>query len=116
STFLGDMDSLCGEVSIGAAIYTAARPPFGAANGDLFDGAFRNALAACLGDPADPACSGLGQDFYQYLTSNTLTADAGGAPILYVQGALDSVLPPAKEAACIVQKLAADGIAPQLCV
>jgi dienelactone hydrolase len=116
STFLGDMDSLCGEVQIGAAIYAAAHPPFGASNGDLFDASFRSALAACLADATDPACSGLGGDFYQYLTSNTLTADAGGAPILYLQGGLDTVLPPAKEAACIVQKLAADGVAPQLCV
>jgi len=33
-----------------------------------------------------------------------------------VQGLLDTVLPPPKEAACIVPKLAADGKTPQLCV
>jgi hypothetical protein len=103
-------------VQIGAAVYVAAHPPFGASNGDLFDASFRSALAACLADATDPACTGLGQDFFTYLTANTLTADAGGAPILYMQGLLDTVLPPAKEAACIVQKLAGDGIAPQLCV
>jgi dienelactone hydrolase len=115
-SFESNMDTLCGEVAIGAAIYVAARAPFGATNGDLFDPTFRASLAACLDSASDPACTGLGKDFYTYMTNNRLDADPAGAPILYVQGLADTVLPPAKEAACIVKKLAADGIAPQLCV
>ena len=116
STFLGDMDGLCGEGAIGAAIYVAAHPPFGARNGDLFDPAFRASLVACLDGAGAPSCSGLGQDFYGYLTANRLIADAAGAPVLYLQGLADTVLPPAKEAACITQKLTDDGLAPQVCV
>ena len=116
ATFLSDMDSICGEVGIGAAIYVAAHPPFGAHNGDLFDSTFRTSLVACIDDPADPACTGFGKDFYQHLGANHLSADGKGAPVLYVQGLVDTVLPPAKEAACIVAKLQADGLSPQVCV
>ena len=116
STFVNDMDNLCGVVAIGAAIYIAARPPFGAKNGDLFDPAFRTSLSACFGSAASSGCSGLGKDFYTHFEANHLHGDPAGAPVLLVQGLLDTVLPPAKEAACIAQKLTSEGLTPQVCV
>jgi hypothetical protein len=114
--FVNSMNTLCGEVEIGAAVYLEAKIPPPATNGDLFDPTFRTALAQCFTDATNAACSGLAQEFYTYIGNNVLTADASGAPILYVQGLLDTVLPPPKEAACIDIKLTTDGKAPQLCV
>src|SRR6185436_20133583 len=77
--FTSDMDSLCGAVGIGAAIYIAAHPPFGAKNGDLFDPTFRVQLVACIDDASSVGCTGLGKDYYQYMLANHLKADPTGA-------------------------------------
>ncbi len=114
--FLAAMDGLCGGAQIGGALYVAAHPPFGAKNGDLFEPGFRAALAACLDDPTSTGCTGLGQEFHRHMRDNVLTADPAGAPVLYVQGLADTVLPPTREGACIVDKLTRDGVVPQLCV
>jgi dienelactone hydrolase len=116
NAFLSAMDTTCGMVAIGGAIYLQAHPPFGAKNSDLFDPTFQTAFAACLGSASDPGCTGIAQELYAYFGQNVLHADATGAPVLYVQGSLDSVLPPPTEAACIVNKLIADGLTPQVCV
>ena len=58
-------------------------------------------------------CAGVGRDFYQYVRSNYETwagGDPAGAPVLYVQGMLDTIMPPAQEAACNVQRLQRAGI------
>jgi hypothetical protein len=49
------------------------------------------------------------------LQSNILTSDKDGAPVLYVQGLADIIMPPASEAACNIQKMEADGLTPQVC-
>jgi len=81
--------------------------------GDLFDDAFRAGFLACVDGGA---CAGAPKDLYDYLAANVVSADPRGAPILYVQGLLDSIMRPDEEAACNVAKLAADGVAPELCV
>jgi dienelactone hydrolase len=116
AAFLGAMDTTCGMVALGAEVYLAARPAGGAKNSDLFDPGFLTAFVACLDDPASAACSGIGRELYDYFGKNHLVADPTGAPILLVQGLLDTVLPPPSEAACVVQKLTADGATPQVCV
>ncbi|HEY2744533.1 MAG TPA: hypothetical protein VGL86_07915 [Polyangia bacterium] len=85
--------------------------------GDLFDPAFRTALLACIANGAgDAGCVDPAKSWYGYLVANFVTADATGAPILYVQGLADPIMPPAREAACNLQKLQADGVAPEVCV
>lgn len=114
AAFVNTMNTVCGEVGIGLDVYLeAGTPP--ATNGELFDPTFRAALAACMTNAAT-GCSGLAQEFHDYMGKNVLTADASGAPVLFVQGLLDTVLPPPKEAACIVDKLELDGASVQLCV
>jgi hypothetical protein len=41
--------------------------------------------------------------------------DPAGAPVLYVQGLADTIMPPAQEAACNVAGLTAAGVAVQVC-
>ena len=48
--------------------------------------------------------------------ANFVTADATGAPILYLQGLADQIMLLAREAACNLVKLANDGVVAQLCV
>ncbi len=99
-------------VAMGASVQT-----FAPHVGDLFEPAFRTALLACAqSSTADPACTGNGRAFHEFLTGNILTADAAGAPILYTQGLNDIVMDPAEEAACNLDKLRADGADVQVCV
>src|SRR5581483_6235380 len=81
--------------------------------GDLMDDALRTGFLSCVDDGG---CSGEGQALYAYLQANMLPADPQGAPVLYVQGLNDIIMPAAEEAACNVEKLNADGIVPALCV
>jgi len=84
--------------------------------GDLFDPVLRTALLACVGGGDGAAgCVAPARDWYDFLVANVLTADAAGPPILYVQGLADGIMPPAREAACNLAKLQADGVTPQLC-
>ncbi len=80
--------------------------------GDLIE----PSLAAGLLDCADGGpCAGAGQALYEYLSANILTGDPRGAPVVYIQGLADVIMPPAEEAACNLAKLEADGLSPQLC-
>jgi dienelactone hydrolase len=116
SAYVSILDSACGEVAIGGEIYAAGGiPPVTFAA--LFDPDLRVSLLACMqGGDTDPGCVGTGKELADRFASNVLTADAHGAPILYVQGLADTVLPPAGEAACIVDKLSTDGASVQVCV
>jgi pimeloyl-ACP methyl ester carboxylesterase len=80
---------------------------------DLIDDTLRTGFLSCVDGTG---CSGAGQQLYDYLSGNILSADPTGAPVLYVQGSNDIIMAPAEEAACNVQKLNADGIVPSLCV
>ena len=56
------------------------------------------------------------KSYYAYLARNILKADANGAPVLFVQGLLDEIMPAASEAACNIAKLESDGVTPRVCV
>ena len=83
--------------------------------GDLFSTAERDALTACVAAKGGAGCAPPGKDLYDFLASNVLAGDPKGAKILYVQGLLDTIMPPAEEAACNLGKLAIDGVFPQVC-
>lgn len=82
--------------------------------GDLFDPALRVALLACI--DGTTGCVEPARSFYQALVANLVSADPAGAPVLYVQGLADYVMPAASEAACNIDKLHGDGVRPQVCV
>jgi pimeloyl-ACP methyl ester carboxylesterase len=86
--------------------------------GDLINSDLRTSLLACVADAdggTEAGCAEPGKSYYENMKANILTADSAGAPILYVQGLADTIMPPASEAACNLQKLAADGVTPQVC-
>jgi hypothetical protein len=86
---------------------------------DLINDDLRTTLLSCVaaadGGVADGGCVEPGKSYYAYLLANILTADPAGAPILYMQGLDDDIMPPSSEAACNIQKLEADGVTPQVC-
>ena len=85
--------------------------------GDIFDETLRTTLLACIDNGGSgPGCVDPGQSYFDYLTSNFLTADPSGPPMLYVQGLADYIMPAASEAACNIEKLQLDGVNPQVCV
>lgn len=81
--------------------------------GDLVDEAFREQVLACIDNAA--GCTGPGAAFHAWMTADYVTADAAGAPVLIVQGLADQVMPSDGEAACVVDKLEAEGITPSIC-
>jgi len=82
--------------------------------GDLIDEPLRVALLACVaGD--DAGCTEPARSYYEFLLQNVLTPDPGGAPVLLLQGLMDSVMPPAEEAACVADRLTAAGVTPLVC-
>ena len=84
--------------------------------GDMFDPTFRTALLACIANgDGDAGCVAPAKGWYDFLVANFVTADPTGAPILFVQGLADPIMPPAREAACNLAKLQADGVTPQVC-
>jgi pimeloyl-ACP methyl ester carboxylesterase len=84
---------------------------------DLVDPTLSAGVLACVnGAGADAGCTGTGLAFYDYLSNNILTGDPNGAPVVYIQGLADIIMPPAQEAACNIAKLEADGVPIQLCV
>jgi predicted esterase len=91
---------------------------------DLFDDGFRTSLLACLGSPvvaadggeAAATCSGVASQFYAWMQNDLVAPDPGGAPVLYVQGLADTVMPPDQEAACNIDLLQAAGVDVQVCV
>ncbi len=113
----GSLMSLC-EVPFGGYIQGAA-PTVGA----LFDDGFRTSMLACLGSPSAPAdggaaatCSGVASQFYAWMQNDLVAPDPTGAPVLYVQGLADTVMPPSQEAACNIGQLQAAGVDVQVCV
>lgn len=104
---LGEMDSLC-TVPLGGAL--DAQQPRAR---DLVDDGFRRAMLACIDGAA--GCVEPARSFHAWLGANVVTADPTGAKVLVVQGLADQVMPAASEAACVVAKLAADGVAASVC-
>ena len=85
---------------------------------DWLDEPIRAAFVACYADATGPACSGPGRDLYRWVLQNGSTdsgGDPAGAPVLYVQGMLDTIMPPAQEAACNMARLRRDGVDVELC-
>jgi pimeloyl-ACP methyl ester carboxylesterase len=99
--------SLC-EVPFGGYIQGVA-PHLG----DIFDDGFRTSLLACIQGTA--GCSGVGAQYYQWLQNDLVAPDPQGAPVLYVQGLSDTIMPPAQEAACNIGQLTAAGVPVQVC-
>jgi len=81
----------------------------------IFDTPFRTSLVACLADGKSVGCVEPGKSYADFLRKNVLKVDAKGAPLLYVQGLFDQILPPNTEAACNLIKLEFDGLKPQVC-
>lgn len=77
---------------------------------DLIDDALRVSFLACVDGPTDPTCQGAGKQLYDGLVADVMTGDPGGAPVLYLQGVLDTVMPLAEEAACNVPAMRAAGV------
>jgi len=83
--------------------------------GDLVDEGLRSSTLACLDTPNEPACKEPGKGYLQYLRDNLVPPDGQGAPVLYVQGMLDTVMPVTEEAACNVPRLQQAGVDLTLC-
>jgi predicted esterase len=81
--------------------------------GDIFDSGFRSSLLACMQNTS--GCSGMGSQFYAWMQNDLVTPDPAGAPVLYVQGLSDAIMPPQHEAACNIQQLLAAGVPVQAC-
>ena len=121
---MGDAFPAAGRSGIDNAAMTLCQTPLGGYLqatavhvGDLFDPAFRTALLACIaGGDGDAGCVAPARGWYDFQQANFVTADPAGAPVLYLQGLADVIMPPAREAACNIAKLTADGVTPQVCV
>lgn len=66
---------------------------------DLIDDALRTSFLGCV-DGA--GCVNPGKRLYDGLQADLLRGDPNGAPVLYLQGGLDTVMPVGEEAACNV--------------
>jgi predicted esterase len=85
--------------------------------GDFIDDAFRTSLLACIHNGAsDPGCVAPGKGYFDFVTKDQVVPDASGAPVLFVQGLADYVMPAPSEGACNVAYLASHGVTPQVCV
>jgi pimeloyl-ACP methyl ester carboxylesterase len=83
---------------------------------DWLESSLREGLLACAQSATSTSCAGSGRTLYQLMSSNLVTGDPGGAPVLYIQGDADIVMPPKEEASCNVVKLEQDGVPLQICV
>lgn len=104
ASIIDAIESLC-TVPLGGSL-NAQQPRLR----DIVDATFRQQVLACI--DALPGCTGTGATFHQWMTSDFVTADPAGAPVMIVQGLGDQVMPAAGEAACDVAKLRADGVEP----
>ncbi|HEY4059444.1 MAG TPA: lipase family protein [Kofleriaceae bacterium] len=91
------VDSQC-LVPLGGYIQTAMLH-----TGDLIESTLRTSLVACMDGTA--GCTGDGAAYHQFLVDNVLAPDASAGPVFIVAGLLDQIMPPAKEGACIENKL-----------
>ena len=111
SSFDGAINSLS-EVTLGGflqanALYVS----------DFVDDAFRASLLACIENGAsDPGCVAPGKGYFDFVNKDQVVPDASGAPVLYVQGLADYVMPAPSEAACNIAYLESHGVTPQVCV
>ncbi|HEY4181268.1 MAG TPA: lipase family protein [Kofleriaceae bacterium] len=76
--------------------------------GDLIESTVHTSLLACMDGTA--GCSGDGATYYQFLVDNVLAPDPNAGPVFIVAGLLDQIMPPAKEASCIENKLKTAGV------
>ncbi len=104
----GAVQSQC-LVALGGVIQTSMFH-----TGDLIDDSLRTSLLACLDN--QPGCTGNGAAYAQFLAGNVLAPDPSSGPVLMVQGLLDQIMPPAKEGACIRDKLVNAGVGVETCV
>jgi dienelactone hydrolase len=74
---------------------------------DLMDDTLRTSFLSCVDGNG---CSGPGQRLYDGLVTDLMPGDPGGAPVLYLQGSLDTVMPVGEEAACNVPYLRGNGV------
>jgi len=84
---------------------------------DWLDEPVRAGFVACAADPSGAACTGPGRGFYEFVRDNVELAqgDPAGAPVLYVQGMLDTIMPPSQEAACNLLLLRRAGVDVEVC-
>ena len=82
--------------------------------GDLIEPTLRASLLACMDNQA--GCTGDGAAFFAFLQQNVLAPDPSAGPVLIVAGALDLIMPPAKEASCIANELTAASVDVDTCV
>lgn len=82
--------------------------------GDLFDEGYRTAMLACI-DGAS-GCAGPASELFAWMTADMVAPDPKGAPILYVQGLADTIMPPNEEAACNLDRMKTLGVTVQACV
>ncbi len=108
------------RAGVQSAITSMCQTPFGGyiqgvfpKVGDQFDPAFHDALLACMKGTA--GCVEPAKSYHDFMQKNVLTGDASGAPILFVQGLADTIMPAASEGACNLDKLHKDGVTPQVC-
>jgi pimeloyl-ACP methyl ester carboxylesterase len=104
-----------------AAITTLCQTPFGGYLqgeavhvGDIFDPALTASFLACVDGTS--GCAGTGSALYDWMTGDLIAPDPNGAPVLYVQGLADIIMPADEEAACNVQLLQNAGVPVQVCI
>jgi dienelactone hydrolase len=109
------------RADIAQAVTTQCQTPFGGYIqavaphvGDLFDDGFRTSMLACVDGTA--GCIGPASQMHAWMTSDLVAPDPKGAPVLYVQGLADTIMPPAEEAACNIGLLESAGVSVQTCV
>jgi dienelactone hydrolase len=102
------------------AITTLCQTPFGGYLqgvapfvGDIFDAGFRTSMLACIDGTS--GCSGAASQVHGWLTADLVTPDPKGAPVLYVQGLADTIMPPTEEAACNLALMKSAGVTVQAC-
>ena len=69
---------------------------------DLMDDTLRTSFLSCVDGTG---CQAPGKQLYDGLVSDLVPGDPFGAPVLYLQGGLDTVMPVGEEAACNVPYL-----------
>ena len=72
---------------------------------DLIDDTLRTTFLSCVDGTG---CQNPGKQLYDGLVSDLIPGDPFGAPVLYLQGGLDTVMPVGEEAACNVPSLRTD--------
>jgi hypothetical protein len=109
------------QSGLSTAITTLCQTPFGGYLqgaavhvGDIFDPTFSASFLSCVAGTS--GCTGVGSGFYQYLQGDLIPPDPAGAPILYVLGLADVIMPPQTEGACNIGLLEDAGVPTQVCV